>query len=134
MGTISFKIYPDLKLAHFQGFGDVSHDMLIKEIRQLHSHPEWSFSFNTFIDLEKAVINYEADSISKYQNYFGNLQEIVPVRKWAIYTCQDSPHQAFDMNRLPNLRNIIFDVFPSREDALKFLNILPHQLEAPASE
>jgi hypothetical protein len=128
MGTISFKIYPHLKLAHFQGLGDISHDMLISVIRQLHTHPEWSFSFNTFIDFEKAIVTTATDGISRYRSFFETLQKTTPVRKWAVCTCQDTLYKAFDMSRLPNLRNIIVDIFQSRNEALKFLNILPHQL------
>jgi|GEM_PF-4152276 len=132
MGTISFKIYPHLKLAHFQGLGDISHDMLISVIRQLHMHPEWSFSFNTFIDFEKAIVNTATDGISRYRSFFETLQKTAPVRKWAICTCQDTPHKAFDMSRLPHLCNIIVDIFQSRNEALKFLDVLPHQLAEPA--
>jgi hypothetical protein len=35
------------------------------------------------------------------------------------------------MNRLLNSRGIIVDVFRSRDDALKFLNISPHHLAEP---
>lgn len=132
MGTISFKIYPHLKLAHFQGLGDISHDMLISVIRQLHTHPEWSFSFNTFIDFEKAIVNTATDGIFRYRSFFESLQKTAPVRKWAICTCQDTLHKAFDMSRLPHLRTIIVDIFPSRNEALKFLDVLPHQLAEPA--
>jgi hypothetical protein len=128
MGTISFKIYPNLKLAHFQGLGDISHDMLISQIRQLHRHPDWNFSFNTFIDFEKAVVNTKTECISRIQSFLETLQLTAPVRKWAIYTCQDAPRKAFDMSRLSHMRNIIIDVFQSRNEALKFLNVLPQQL------
>ncbi len=128
MGIIPSKIYPHLKLAYFQGLGDISHDMLIRVMRQQHTHPDWSFGFNTFIDFEKAIVNSATDSISRYQSFFNTLQKTAPVRKWAICTCQDTLHRVFDMSRLPTWRNIIVDVFPSRIEALKFLNILPHQL------
>ncbi len=131
MGTISYKIYPKLKMVHFQGLGDISHDMLISEIRQLHTHPDWSFSFNTFIDFEKAIVTTATDGIARYQSFFESLQKSTPVRKWAICTCQDTLHWAFDISRLHNLRNIIVDIFQSRNEALKFLNILPHQLAEP---
>ncbi len=128
MGTISSKIYPHLKLVHFQGLGDISHDMLISVIRQLHTHPEWSFSVNTFIDFEKAVVTTATDGIARYRSFFETLQKTAPVRKWAICTRQDTLHKAFDVRLLANVRNIIVDIFQSRNEALKFLNILPHQL------
>jgi hypothetical protein len=131
MGTISFKIYPNLKLAHLQGLGDISHDMLITEIQQLHTHPDWSFSFNTFIDFGKAVVKAKTESIARYKNFFETLQATAPVRKWAIHTHQDSSEKAFDMSWLPNQRSIIVDIFQTRNEALKFLNILPHQLVEP---
>jgi len=130
MGTISFEIYPHLKLVHFQGLGDISHDMLVSEIQQLHAHPDWNLGFNTFIDFEKAFVNGKTSDLSRYQHFFDSLEETVPVRKWAIFTKLDVPNNAFDMRRLPPLRNIIVDVFQSRDEALRFLNVLPHELSA----
>jgi len=44
MGKITFKIYPSLKLVHFQGVGDISYEMIIDSTRQLHTEPEWQFT------------------------------------------------------------------------------------------
>ena len=134
MGTISFKIYPDLKLAHFQGFGDISFGMFIDKIRHLHKHPLWQFGFNTFIDFEKAVVKAEEDAFLQYQDFFNTLQKNTPVRKWAIYSRQESTHQTANMSYLLNLRSIIVDVFHHRDEALRFLDVSPQQFMFPAGE
>lgn len=132
MGTITFKIYPDLKMAHLKGCGDVSYGMIIDRIRHLHSHPEWQFHFNTFIDFTSAVMTAEVENFSKYRDFFENLQQTSPVRKWAIHTRQDSPRQAADFSHLLNSRNIIVDVFKHRDEALRFLDVAPQQFADPA--
>jgi hypothetical protein len=133
MGTITWKIYPDLKMAHFKGFGDVSYGMIIDRIRHLYSHPEWRFHFNTFIDFADAVMTTEAENFSKYREFFENLRQTGPVRKWAIHTRQDSPRQAADIGQLLNSRNIIVDVFKHRDDALRFIDVTPQQFTDPAN-
>lgn len=132
MGTITCKIYPDLRMAHFKGFGDVSYGMIIDRVQHLYSHPEWQFHFNTFIDFANAVLTTEAENFSKYREFFKNLRQTSPVRKWAIHTWQNSPRLAAEISHLLNSRNIIVDVFKHRDDALRFLDVAPQQLTDPA--
>ncbi|EKD39062.1 MAG: hypothetical protein ACD_75C00519G0007 [uncultured bacterium] len=131
MGTITFKIYPDLRMAYFQGIGDVSHDMIIDKIRHLHKHPEWRLEFNTFIDFEKAVVKTGTEIFLKYKSVFDALQQKTPVRKWAIYTRQEIADHAAGMSLLLNARSIIVDVFQHRDDALRFLDVSPQQFSVP---
>lgn len=129
MQNISFTLYPDLKLVHFKGSGKITYEMIIDNILQVHHHPNWQFDFNTFIDFEDAEVLADYEAFEKYSQFFANLQDTTPRRKWAFYTLNSQTHSQANMSHLLQSMKIEVDVFLQRGEALKFLGIDPQKFK-----
>ncbi len=127
MSDITFTIHPELKLVHFKGSGNITYEMIIENILQVHQHPDWTFDFNTFIDFEDAEVQADYDAFEKYSQFFAKLQESTPRRKWALFTLNTQTHNQANMSHLLQSMRIEVDVFLQRDEALKFLGIDPEQ-------
>lgn len=123
MEHIKYKIYPEIKVVHFYGTGEFSCQYLMENIQELHLHPEWDTSYNTFIDFETAVISYHSEGFDEYQEYFASLQQDNNPRKWSIYTKQKITSQNASMSLLIQSTSIKVDIFQHRNMALDFLGI-----------
>ena len=131
MGNIDFVIHKKTRFVHFKGTGDISCRYLMERIQALHRHPDFDFSFNSFIDFKNAAIPLVDDWIDSYQPFFAALQKAGIHRKWAIYTEDDTTFQNANMSHLLQTGAIEVDVFQNRETALASLGITQDDLRAP---
>lgn len=132
MSEINYRIIPALRVVHFTGRGDISYALLIEKIKQLHTEPNFHFTLNTFVDFENARVNPQDPGLESYLEFFQQLQENTPLRKWAIFTLDPQTQISANMAHFLELRGILVDVFSQRQDALQFLDIpeaLHQQLE-----
>ncbi len=123
MGHIEFKLLKSIGCVHFQGTGDISFDYLIQCIKDVHRHPDFDFSFNTFIDFEKATVSFKDEGLYAYKSFFEGLQHDAIHRKWAIYSKQDATFKSANMSHMLVSKEIEVDVFGDRDRALAFLGI-----------
>lgn len=130
MGNISFRVLKELRCVHFEGEGDISFDYLIKRIRDVHQHPDFDFSFCTFIDFEDAVVSFLEDGLDTYMDFFRQLQEGARHRQWAIYSKHDLTFKSANMTHMLESNAIEVDVFKVRDQALKFLGLTARDLDA----
>lgn len=133
MGTIQYTIYPEIKLVHFRGTGEVSYELLMSKIRELHKDPDWEFNFNTFVDFEDALVQLDVGGLTQYTEFFERLQESATRRKWAIYTSRRETHMSANMSHMLQTISINVDVFTDRTDALAFLDLTPEQFDEVVS-
>jgi hypothetical protein len=54
---------------HFKGAGTINFDFLVSRIMDVHRHPDFDFSFNTFIDFEDATVAFTDGGIARYQDF-----------------------------------------------------------------
>ena len=123
MGNIEFNVLKKARCVHFTGTGDVSFDYLINRIMNLHNHPDFDFSFNTFIDFENATVSFKEGGLDAYKSFFEGLQKAKIHRKWAIYSKSEMTFQSANMSHLLLSAEIEVDVFEVRDQALAFLGI-----------
>lgn len=57
MGTITLTLYPQLKLAHLQGYGDISEAMILGNLCKRQHHPDRQHACDTLVDLGNAVLH-----------------------------------------------------------------------------
>lgn len=129
MGTIEFRILKKARCVHFAGSGDISFDFLISRIIDVHKHPDFDFSFNTFIDFENATVSFREGGLDTYKSFFKGLQQAKVHRKWAIYSKSEMTFQTANMSHLLLSDEIEGDVFNVRDQALAFLGITDADLD-----
>lgn len=129
MGDISFRVLKDLRCVHFVGTGNISFDYLIDSIKDVHTHPDFDFTFSTFIDFENAVVSFFEDGLEKYRSFFQDLQKSGIRRQWAIYSKQDLTFKSANMTHMVDSNEIKVDVFSIRNQALQFLGLSAVDLE-----
>ena len=123
MGNIEFRILKKARCVHFEGNGEISFEFLIRSIIDVHKHPDFDFSFNTFIDFENATVSFKDGGLDTYKSFFEGLQQAKIHRKWAIYSKNEMTFQSANMSHLLLSDEIEVDVFNDRHQALKFLGI-----------
>lgn len=127
MGTITLKLYPQLKLAHMQGYGDISEAMILGDLRQLQHHPDWHHSYNTLVDLGSAILRRgpEDGLFAKAWPYPAAPRDS-SISKWAICAGDEQARRLL-AERLRGRNGIIVDVFDHCREALRFLNLSSQQ-------
>ena len=130
MGTIEVIIHKKARCVHFKGTGNISVGYLIEQIMALHHHPDFDFSFNSFIDFENATVPFKEAGVDDYKSFVEKLQKAEIPRKWAIYTKDEITFQSANMSHLFESGAIEVDVFQNREAALAFLGITDDDLSA----
>ena len=128
MGHIEFTIHKHARWVHFRGTGAIRIAYLIERIKALQSHPDFEFSFNSFIDFEDATVPFEETGIDDYKSFVEALQQAEIHRKWAIYTKDEMTFQSANMSHLFESGAIEVDVFQNRDAALAFLGITEDDL------
>lgn len=123
MGSIEFRVIKKVRCVHFTGTGDISFDYLMKQIVEVHNHPDFDFSFNTFIDFENAKVSFTDGDLGSYTSFFQGLQKAKQHRKWAIYSKDEMTLMSANMSHMPFTQEIKVDVFEVRDQALAFLGI-----------
>jgi hypothetical protein len=123
MGTIRFEVHKDLRCVHFKGSGEIPYEVLIEKIMEVGSHPDFDFTFNTFVDFEDAVVSARKGGLDAYEEFFKRLQESTGRRKWAIYSRIPETLQNANMAHLAVADKIAVDVFENRDEALAYLGI-----------
>lgn len=123
MGQIEFRVLKNVRCVHFKGSGDISFDYLIERIKAVHQHPDFDFSFNTFIDFENATVSFKDGGLDIYKSFFDRLQQSGIHRKWAIYSKQESTFMSANMSHVLLSNEIEVDVFKVKDQALVFLGI-----------
>ncbi|BBO69876.1 hypothetical protein DSCA_38060 [Desulfosarcina alkanivorans] len=123
MGNIEFRILKNARCIHFLGTGDISFAYLMRQIMNLHGHPDFDPSFNSFIDFEDATVSFKDGGLGAYQSFFESLQQANIHRKWAIYSRDPVTFQSANMSHLLLSGVIEVDVFQKRSKALAFLGI-----------
>ncbi len=129
MDTIEFRIVKKAGCVHFKGVGTISFDFLVSRIMDVHRHPDFDFSFNTFIDFEDATVAFTDGGIDRYQDFFKRLQQAGIHRKWAIYSKDPVTFQSANMSHLLLPGAIEVDVFQHRHQALAFLGLTEADLK-----
>ena len=97
MGGIDFKVHKNARCVHFTGEGEFSFDYLIQRIMDVHKHPDYDFTFNTFIDFKNATVPFDDGGIDNYRSFFEGLQVKRIHRKWAIYTKDETTFTSANM-------------------------------------
>ena len=129
MDTIEFTILKKARCVHFKGVGQISFEFLVERIMDVHRHPDFDFSFNTFIDFEDATVTFTDGGLDRYQDFFKRLQQAGIHRKWAIYSLDPVTFQSANMSHLLLTGVIEVDVFENRRQALSFLGLTEADLE-----
>jgi hypothetical protein len=134
MGTITLTLYPQLKLAHMQGYGDISEEMILGDLHKLQHRPDWQQTYNTLVDLGSAVLRRapEESSLTKAWSGPGAPRES-SVSKWAICAGDEQARRLL-AERLRGRDGVIVDVFGHRHEALRFLNLSSQQWAAANNE
>lgn len=134
MGTITLKLYPQLKLAHMQGYGDISEAMILGDLRLLQHHPDWHHSYNTLVDLGSAILRRgpEDGFLAKAWPYPAAPRD-ASISKWAICAGDEQARRLL-ADRLRSRDGVIVDVFGHRHEALRFLNLSSQQWAAANNE
>ncbi len=128
MGNIQFRVLDNVKCVHFKGVGDISFEFLISRIKEVHSDPDFDFTYNTFIDFENATVSFDDAGLETYQSFFEGLQKAKIHRKWAIYSKIDLTTISANMSHILLTKEIKVDVFEVRKQALDFLGISEENL------
>ena len=123
MGNIEFRVLKKLRCVHFVGTGEITFEYLIRRIKDVHSHPDFEFGFDTFVDFGKANVSFKDDGLDSYRSFFNELQEDNIRRKWAIYSEQEMTLISANMSLLLSSQEIHVDIFQNRERALMFLGL-----------
>jgi hypothetical protein len=134
MGTITLKLYPQLKLAHMQGYGDISEAMILGDLRQLQHHPDWHHSYNTLVDLGSAVLRHSPEDgffVKTWPYPAAPLES--SISKWAICAGDEQARRLL-AERLRGRDGIIVDVFGHCREALRFLNLSSQQWAEASNE
>ena len=129
LDTIEFRILKKAGCVHFKGVGNIRFDDLESRIMDVHRHPDFYFSFNTFIDFEDATVAFTDGGLDRYQDFFKRLQRAGIHRKWAIYSTDPLTFQSANMSHLLLSGAIEVDVFERRHQALAFLGLTDADLE-----
>jgi hypothetical protein len=134
MGTITLKLYPQLKLAHMQGYGDISEAMILGDLHKLQHGPDWQHTYNTLVDLGSAVLRCGPKDGSLTWAWSGPAApRESSVSKWAICAGDEQARRRL-AERLRGCDGIIVDVFGHRREALRFLNLSSQQWDAANNE
>lgn len=128
MGHIEFTIHKAARCVHFRGTGTISIGYLIEQIKVLQRHPDFDFSFNSFIDFENATVPFEEAGFDDYASFVEARQQAKIHRKWSIYTKDEITFQSANMSHLFESGSIDVGVFQNREAALAFLGITDDDL------
>ncbi len=115
--------WKDIKCVHFKGTGEINYDYLIKKILEVNNHPDFDFTFNTFIDFEDAIVSAQQGGFEKYQEFFRGLQKLTGRRRWAIYSRNIETLRNANMAHLLESDKIEVDVFEIKEQALSYFGI-----------
>jgi hypothetical protein len=134
MGTITLTLYPQLKLAHIQGYGDISEEMILGDLHKLQHRPDWQHTYNTLVDLGSAVLRraLKDGSLAKAWPAPATPRES-SVSKWAICAGDEQARRLL-AERLRCRDGVIVDVFGHRHEALRFLNLSSLQWTAVNNE
>lgn len=128
MGNIHFTVCKDIGCVHFKGEGDISFAYLLENIRKVQQHPDFEYSFNTFIDFEDAAVSLEREGLDAYNDFFTGLQASPVKRKWAIYSRNFDTLKNANMAHLFEAETISVDVFEVKREALNYLGITEEDL------
>lgn len=134
MGTITLTLYPQLRLTHLQGYGDISEAMILADLHKLQHHPDWQHSYSVLVDLGSAVLRRAPEEGAVARAWPG---PAVPressVCKWAICAGDEQARRLL-AERLRGRDGIIVDSFGHRHEALHFLNLSSQQWAAANNE
>lgn len=120
---MEFDVYPDLKLVWFRGRGEIQLDDLIANIGKVQAHPDFDFTFDTFVDFGEATTLMQPEKVDQYEGFFNKLQADTPPRRWAIFTRIEKTHIVAAMVHFPAGDNIQVDIFNNRSQALDWLGM-----------
>ena len=126
MGSIDFKVLPELKLVWFRGSGDIPFEEIIHQTTLVFMSNEFSTTFSTFFDFGEASIFFEPHKVEEHSELIYRIKSIENSRKWAIHSQDAQTHETANFFRvLMSGGNIDIRYFHMREEAFEWLGVEP---------